>query len=942
MWHHENTGQNGGTPGADIETPPAWDTETGDPSIVIAMIDTGVDQDHEDLVDNLVDGYDFGDDDPDPEDSYGHGTWTSGLAAARGNNGIGVVGVCWNCSIMPLKVMDSDNVILVETVAEAIRWAVDNGARVLSMSIGISAWSDALADAVRYADGRGAVQVAAAGNCGARAVLLPAGFDEVIAVGGTDTADRRIYNRADQLEISAPATDLWSTVMDGTYDTGGGTSGATPLVSGAAALLLAREPGLHHHEVRHLLRLGAADQVGDASEDTPGWDVYMGYGRLDVARSMELVDGPWIDQDWAYHLCAGELTVAVKDRDEPGAVTVTLETTGGDEETITAEALTGLGYHEGTISLAWAGKDGPVTPGDGVLQVADGDDVTASYGGMESTSFVSCIRRVCRQERARVRLTGDCDGDWTADPGELVGIELPITLFDSSEWLPVDPVEIETSESFLDLLQPSAVYTRVNGWRNYPYQSTPWMDGTDDPFLFRVHEGAPVNATARFRLRPPRGPGWENDEAWCIENGHDPEFTIPVNRDLGAEVVRWDFDDGTAQGFTHGVAAGTGEVSECPGVFPPWQDAWEGPVDDRAHSGAYSMRVGDGTTYPPGVDGALESPAFDVPAGGAAVTFRLWVDTETFTLERRITWVRDGLSVEARDSSSSGKWSPLRDGSYNGNQVDLGCGVFAVPFGVEEAIEMFGGDGDGTATEPDTFDVPQFVSLNPFAGRRARVRFRFGSNRREDTEGQGLWLDTIVVREYVADTWPGSAPENLRGSDGRCPEGYELTWDPVPGADGYNVYRSRVSCEEALRSREVYGTTETTSFLDEDAASTADFYYAVEGREPGSGCPTERSCVSGHCPCSLPGDPTGLLVDKAGDDVRLAWDDPGDPGLRWNVYRDASPDPSGWGGPHAADVTDEDPSEPGVQWTDAGAASDGATWFYLVTAVDDCGESPLR
>ncbi len=941
-WHHENTGEAGGTPDADMDTPEAWDTETGDPSIVIAIIDTGTDVDHEDLVDNLVDGYDFGDDDPDPDDEDGHGTFTAGGAAARGNNGIGVAGVCWTCSIMPLKVMDSEGWITTDTVAAAIRWAVDNGARVLSMSLAFDWWSDDLADAVRYAEGRGAVQVAAIGNCGSRKGVLPSVLDEVIAVGGTDWFDRRIYSWGDHLEVSAPADQVWSTEMGDEYAAGGGTSAATPLVSGAAGLLLSRDPDLHHHEVRHLLRLGADDQVGAPEEDTPGWDLYMGYGRVNVAGSMALVDGPWIDLDRPHYLCAGDLTVAVKDRDDTGAVTVTVTTTGGDEETVTAEALTAKGYHEGTIRLAWAGKDGPVTPGDGVLQVADGDDVTASYGGMESTSFVSCLRKACRQERARVLLTGDCDGDWTADPGELIGIELPVVMFDTSERLPVDPIEIETDDPNVDLLQPAGGYTRLAGWRSFPYLVLPRTDGTDDPPLVRVHEGAPRNATVRFRMLPPHGPGWESDESWCIANGHDPEFTIPINRDLGDEIVRWDFDDGTAQGFTHEMSHGTGEVSECPGGWPPWVDPWEGPVSDRSHSGAYAMRVGDGTTYPAASDGALESPAFDVPTGGVAVTFRLWADTESFFFYDYESWGRDGLTVEARPAASSGKWSPLRDGSYNGDQVDGGCGFFPVPFGTEEGIEMFDGDGDGTGAVLDTFDVEQFVFLDPFAGQRVRVRFRFGSNTREDTEGQGLWLDTIAVREVVADTWPGSAPKNLEGSDARCPEGYELTWDPVPGSDGYNVYRSGVSCEEALRSREVYGTSETTSFLDEDAGSTSDFYYAVEGREPGTGCPTERSCVSGHCPCTVPGDPTGLLIDKSGDDVRLSWDDPGDPGLRWNVYRDASPDPSGWGAPHAADVTDEDPGTGGIQWTDAGAASDGETWFYLVTAVDDCGESPLR
>ena len=92
-----------------------------------------------------------------------------------------------------------------------------------------------------------------------------------------------------------------------------------------------------------------------------------------------------------------------------------------------------------------------------------------------------------------------------------------------------------------------------------------------------------------------------------------------------------------------------------------------------------------------------------------------------------------------------------------------------------------------------------------------------------------------------------------------------------------------------------------------------------------------------------PADPTGLLVDKDPDDVKLTWDDPGDPQVSsWNVWREDHPDPSDWSTPHAEGVTDEDPGTAGIQWTDTGAAADGASWFYLVTAINDCGESPLR
>jgi hypothetical protein len=94
-------------------------------------------------------------------------------------------------------------------------------------------------------------------------------------------------------------------------------------------------------------------------------------------------------------------------------------------------------------------------------------------------------------------------------------------------------------------------------------------------------------------------------------------------------------------------------------------------------------------------------------------------------------------------------------------------------------------------------------------------------------------------------------------------------------------------------------------------------------------------------PCDYATDPTNLKVDKAGADLLLSWDDPGASGWTWNVYRDSSPDPSSWGGPHRTGVTDEDPGTPGIQFTDIGAGS-GETHYYLVTAVNECGETPLR
>jgi subtilisin family serine protease len=138
QWHLHNTGQSGGTPGVDIRAPEAWEITTGDPNIVIAIVDDGVQTSHPDLKGNIVQGYDFFDDDNSPEPvigttdpSEGHGTACAGLAAAEGGNGIGVSGVTGGCKIMPIKIFGGPqgiSIISMADIATAFRWAANNGA----------------------------------------------------------------------------------------------------------------------------------------------------------------------------------------------------------------------------------------------------------------------------------------------------------------------------------------------------------------------------------------------------------------------------------------------------------------------------------------------------------------------------------------------------------------------------------------------------------------------------------------------------------------------------------------------------------------------------------------------------------------------------------------------------------------------------------------------
>jgi hypothetical protein len=934
QWHHQNTGQTGGTVDADMDSTEAWDLGTGAPSGVVAFLDTGVEHAHEDLAGNITAGYDFVNDDADPEDDNGHGTSTSGLAVAIGNNGIGVAGVCWNCMVMQLKIADADGSVETDLIPVAIRWGADNGADAIgSMSAG---WyrSQATMDAVEYALGLGTLVLCANGNATYKQGLALPTTPGVMGVGGSDHNDERLFSFGEHLAISAPGLDTYTTAIGNTYDQFGGTCGSVALASAIAALLRAEDGNLHVNELRHLLQLGADDQVGPPGEDAPGWDPYFGWGRVNVHGSLSLIDGPWLALDRPHYTCGGKLTVSLKDKAAGGSADVTLTgDLGGDSETVTVLPVTGDGYYEGSISISWAGKDGPVVGNDGKLDLADGETITAVAGGLSATAFLDCVKHVCFQPSLKRLISGDCDGDATADPGELWSIDFALTST-SSEMLGETAAVIETTDPNVELVDPVRFCELLNYGATY---ADDCLDGR--PARFRVRAGAPEGHTIEFQVASISGLGWENDPNACLAEVGEPSFSIRANRDLGTELHRWDFDDGTPQGFSTTGAHGSGDLSECE-TMPTWQSDWGSfPATDRSHSGAYAMRLGDGTEYKDRVDGALTTPAFDVPAGGGALAFYTWMDTIYYIHSRRAI---DGLVVEAKPTSGP-TWSHLPEGTYTTQQAYGYCDpYFPVPFGWEEQVELLAGDGDGTERTGDAFDRRHQVTLDPLAGSSVQARFRFGSQAWDATVGTGVWIDTVTVHPWIADSWPGGAPANLQGSETSCPASYDLTWDPVSGAGGYKVYRSELSCQDATGRADVYDTASTNGYSDTGAVEDVAYYYAVEALEAGQGCPTERSCVEGGCICIEPLDPSNLYVDKSGDDLILTWDDPLLTGLTWNVYRDPDPDPSTWGGPHHSGVTDEDPGTPGIQHTDAGAVGADVLLCYLITATNECGESPLR
>ncbi len=289
-----------------IQAPAAWDMTTGDPSVVIAVLDSGINFEHEEfqdgaiwvnpgeIPDNGIDddnngyiddvfGWDFWFGDNYPEDIGGHGTHVTGILGARLNNGLGIAGLA-NITIMPLKALST-----VYAAAEAIYYATDMGATALNMSGGTPFEFEELETAVQYAWDHGMTMVASAGNTSG--AHYPATYPTVIAVSATDANDEEgcacIYG--EWIDVAAPGVDILTTWWPGPsdYNLSGGTSSASPHVCGLVALMYSVDPTLTPQEVRDFL-CANADDLGD-----PGFDIYFGCGRINAANTIAaIVNGP--------------------------------------------------------------------------------------------------------------------------------------------------------------------------------------------------------------------------------------------------------------------------------------------------------------------------------------------------------------------------------------------------------------------------------------------------------------------------------------------------------------------------------------------------------------------------------------------------------------------------------------------------------------------------
>ncbi len=291
QWYLDNAND------ADIDMPEAWEIKRSALSVLIAVLDTGADLDHPDLAAALLPGVDYVNDDSDPSDDEGHGSNVTGLLGAIGGNGKGIAGVAFETFIIPIKVLDDNQFGYYTWWESGFYRAANLGVRVINLSAGGENYSEALHAAVRYASDRGAVICTSMMNFDNDVPYYPAAFSETIAVGATNDEDRRAdpflwgggSSYGDHIDLVAPGNGLISTNRNGGYARYAGTSQATALVSGVAALMIQLDVTLTVEEVRTILRKKADDQVGRISEDTPGFDIYHGGGRLNAASALDSV-----------------------------------------------------------------------------------------------------------------------------------------------------------------------------------------------------------------------------------------------------------------------------------------------------------------------------------------------------------------------------------------------------------------------------------------------------------------------------------------------------------------------------------------------------------------------------------------------------------------------------------------------------------------------------
>ncbi|OIJ14737.1 peptidase S8 [Anaerobacillus alkalilacustris] len=263
-----------------------WNITGGTEDIPIAILDSGIDPNHEDLKERILYGYNAFKDDDEFFDEHGHGTHVAGITAATTNNLTGIAGVSWFNPILPVKVLNENAEGTAFEIANGIRWATDHGAKVINMSLGDTFNSKIMHDAIRYAYKNDVVLIAAAGNDNVETPMYPAAYDEVIAVSAVDDKRHKAIfsNYGNHIDVTAPGEHIPSTFLDNTYVMMSGTSMAAPHVAGLAGLIRSINPSLTNDEVAKVI-IDSANDIGPR-----GFDPYYGHGEINVVRALQMLE----------------------------------------------------------------------------------------------------------------------------------------------------------------------------------------------------------------------------------------------------------------------------------------------------------------------------------------------------------------------------------------------------------------------------------------------------------------------------------------------------------------------------------------------------------------------------------------------------------------------------------------------------------------------------
>ncbi len=451
QWGHNNTGQmlsydwstysheNGdpvGTPGFDAHAEEAWDKSQGygSSSVVIAILDSGVDMDHPDL--NIVAGYDFGDNDTNPDDNSsqpGHGTCCAGVAAAMANNNLGVAGVAGGSGIMACKVANSAGSMYFSYIQDALYWAADNGADVISMSLGAALSSDAATDAaLSYAYNAGCIILAATGNENASTISYPAVHDQVMGIGAASPCGDRKRSAASSLYLNPGvdadpndytcdgerwwgsnygttsqddrgAVDIIAPTILPTTDIGGsggyvsgdyemwfnGTSCATPYAAGVAALVISANPTYTPSQVWTALTSTATDVVN--VESGSGWDRYSGYGMVNADAAIGNTGPVAPTADFAGTPTSGQYPLNVVFTDLSSGGPTSWSWTFGDGGSSTAQnpshTYTAVGTYSVSLTVSNSEGSDSVTMTDYITVTAPPAPTAAFSGSPTSGSY---------------------------------------------------------------------------------------------------------------------------------------------------------------------------------------------------------------------------------------------------------------------------------------------------------------------------------------------------------------------------------------------------------------------------------------------------------------------------------------------------------------------------------------------------------------------------